>query len=199
MPVKLSNANLDSLPVNVSVPNYDRQRVDQRIAHIGVGGFHRAHQAVYNDDLFNQNVETEWGLCGIGLLPVDSRIGEILRSQDYLYTIVERSAHGDKARVIGSIQNFLHAPSDPNAVLENWRLRKRRSFPSLSPKVDTICTKVLVSSMQSTRTSSMISLTRTNPSARSVIWERHWNDGRTGVSFPLLSCHATICRGTGTW
>jgi mannitol 2-dehydrogenase len=118
MPVKLSNANLDSLPVNVSVPNYDRQRVDQRIAHIGVGGFHRAHQAVYNDDLFNQNVETEWGLCGIGLLPVDSRIGEVLRSQDYLYTIVERSAHGDKARVIGSIQSFLHAPSDPNAVLE---------------------------------------------------------------------------------
>jgi mannitol 2-dehydrogenase len=118
MPVKLSNANLDSLAANVSVPTYDRKRVGQRIAHIGVGGFHRAHQAVYNDDLFNRNVGTEWGLCGIGLLPVDSRIGEVLRSQDYLYTVVERSAEGDKARVIGSIQSFLHGPSDPNAVLE---------------------------------------------------------------------------------
>jgi mannitol 2-dehydrogenase len=118
MPIKLSNANLSSLQANVRVPKYDRRRVGQRIVHIGVGGFHRAHQGVYNDDLFNETGESEWGLCGIGLLPVDSRMGEILRSQDYLYTVVERSAAGDKARVIGSIQNFLHAPSDPNAVLE---------------------------------------------------------------------------------
>jgi mannitol 2-dehydrogenase len=118
MPIKLSNANLRSLPANVRVPTYDRGRIGQRIAHIGVGGFHRAHQAVYNDDLFHLNGGSEWGLCGIGLLPVDSHIGEVLRSQDYLYTVVERSAAGDEARVIGSIQNFLHAPSNPNVVLE---------------------------------------------------------------------------------
>lgn len=118
MPIKLSNANLSSLPANVRVPTYDRSRVGQRIAHIGVGGFHRAHQCVYNDDLLHQNAGSEWGLCGIGLLPVDSRIGEVLHSQDCLYTVVERSAAGDKARVIGSIQNFLHAPGNPNAVLE---------------------------------------------------------------------------------
>src|SRR5260370_676648 len=118
MLIKLSNANLSSLPPSVRVPSYDRRRVGQRITHIGVGGFHRAHQGVYNDDLFQKNGPSEWGLCGVGLLPVDTRIGEVLRSQDYLYTVVERSASGDKARVIGSIQNFLHAPSDPNAVLE---------------------------------------------------------------------------------
>ncbi|HXM24991.1 MAG TPA: mannitol dehydrogenase family protein [Chthoniobacterales bacterium] len=118
MPIKLSNANLSSLPPSVRVPTYDRRRLGQRITHIGVGGFHRAHQGVYNDDLFQKNGPSEWGLCGVGLLPVDTRIGEVLRSQDYLYTVVERSASGDKARVIGSIQNFLHAPSDPNAVLE---------------------------------------------------------------------------------
>lgn len=118
MPIKLSNASLGSLPANIRVPTYDRRRVGQKIAHIGVGGFHRAHQGVYNDDLFQQNGPSEWGLCGVGLLPADSRIGDVLRSQDFLYTIVERSAAGDTARVIGSIQNFLHAPSDPNAVLE---------------------------------------------------------------------------------
>ena len=118
MPTKLSNANLSSLPANIRVPTYDRRRIGQRIAHIGVGGFHRAHQGVYNDDLFQQEGPSEWGLCGIGLLPADSRIGDVLCSQDYLYTVVERSAAGDTARVIGSIQNFLHAPSDPNAVLE---------------------------------------------------------------------------------
>jgi mannitol 2-dehydrogenase len=118
MPTKLSNANLRSLSADVRVPTYDRRRVGQRIAHIGVGGFHRAHQGVYNDDLLQKSGESEWGLCGIGLLPVDSRIREVLRSQDFLYTVVERSAAGDKARVIGSIQNFLHAPNDPNSVLE---------------------------------------------------------------------------------
>jgi mannitol 2-dehydrogenase len=118
MPTQLSHANLSSLAPKVRVPTYDRRRVGQKIAHIGVGGFHRAHQAVYNDDLFEKNGGSEWGLCGIGLLPADSRIGDILRSQDYLYTVVERSAAGDKARIIGSIQNFLHAPSDPDAVLE---------------------------------------------------------------------------------
>jgi mannitol 2-dehydrogenase len=113
MPTKLSNANLGSLAPNVRIPTYDRHRVSQKIAHIGVGGFHRAHQAVYNDDLFDRHEGSEWGLCGIGLLPVDSRIGDVLRSPGYLYTVVERSASGDKARIIGSIQNFLHAPSDP--------------------------------------------------------------------------------------
>src|SRR4030088_3061185 len=118
MPIKLSNASLSSLPANVRVPTYDRRRVGQRIAHIGVGGFHRAHQGVYNDDLFQQSGPSEWGLCGIGLLPADSRIGEVLRSEVSLYTVVERSASGDKARIIGSIQKFLLAPRAPTAVLE---------------------------------------------------------------------------------
>jgi mannitol 2-dehydrogenase len=118
MPTKLSNATLRSLPASIHVPTYDRSRVGQRIAHIGVGGFHRAHQAVYNDDLLQQSRESEWGLCGIGLLLVDSQIRDVLHSQDYLYTVVERSAAGDQARIIGSIQNFLHGPSDPEAVLE---------------------------------------------------------------------------------
>ena len=87
------------------------------LLHIGVGGFYRAHQAVYLDDLLQQPGNTAWGYCGIGLLPQDAAMRDALQSQDCLYTVVERSASGDRARVIGSLLNYLHAPQDPEAVL----------------------------------------------------------------------------------
>ncbi len=116
--IKLNTANLSRLPANVRVPTYDRKAVAQSIVHIGVGGFYRAHQAVYLDDLLHQSGSTEWGYCGVGLLSHDQRIRDVLLSQDCLYTVVERSAAGDQARVIGSVLNFLYAPDDPEAVLE---------------------------------------------------------------------------------
>lgn len=117
-PIRLSAATLHNLPPDVQVPTYDRSLLEQSIVHIGVGGFHRAHQAVYLDDLLHQPDSDAFGICGVGLLPQDSRMGEVLRSQDYLYTVVTRSAAGDQARVIGSIVNYLHAPTDPEAVIE---------------------------------------------------------------------------------
>jgi len=118
MVTKLTQSNLSRLGPDVRVPLYDRQAVGTSIVHVGVGGFHRAHQAVYADDLLNQNGPSEWGLCGVGLLPHDARMRDVLKSQDYLYTVVERSARGDEARVIGSIRNFLYAPDDRESVLE---------------------------------------------------------------------------------
>jgi mannitol 2-dehydrogenase len=100
------------------VPLYDRRQVGQSIVHVGVGGFHRAHQAVYADDLLNQHGPSEWGLCGVGLLPHDARMRDVLQSQDHLYTVVERSARGDEARVIGSTRNFIYAPDNREGVLE---------------------------------------------------------------------------------
>jgi len=92
--------------------------VGTSIVHVGVGGFHRAHQAVYADDLLNQHGPSEWGICGVGLLTHDARIRDVLTSQDFLYTVVERSVHGDQARVIGSLRNFLFAPEDREGVIE---------------------------------------------------------------------------------
>jgi mannitol 2-dehydrogenase len=114
----LKEANLKSLSPNVRVPTYDRESLGQPICHIGVGGFHRAHQAVYADDLLEQGEANEWGLCGIGLLPHDARIRDVLRNQDYLYVVVEREAGHDAARVIGSIVNFLWAVGDRESVLQ---------------------------------------------------------------------------------
>lgn len=116
--VKLNAGSLNSLPSAVRVPHYDRARLSEAIVHIGVGGFHRAHQALYMDELMEQGLAREWAICGVGLLGQDARMREALRSQDYLYTLVEKSPRGDKPRVIGSLTGYLLAPEEPEAVVE---------------------------------------------------------------------------------
>jgi mannitol 2-dehydrogenase len=118
MITQLNAANLLRLDPKIQIPKYDRLSVDQSLMHLGVGGFHRAHQALYTDDLLQQDGSSHWGYCGVGLLKHDARIRDVMRAQDCLYTLVERSLEGDKARIIGSIVNFLFAPDDPQKVIE---------------------------------------------------------------------------------
>jgi mannitol 2-dehydrogenase len=118
MPIQLNQANLDRLNPQLKTPQYDRRRVGQSTMHIGVGGFHRAHQAVYAEDLFHLGEDLQWGLCGVGLLPHDHTMRDVMATQDCLYTLVERSSAGDTARVVGSITDYLFAPSNRSAVLE---------------------------------------------------------------------------------
>src|ERR1700735_1042610 len=115
-PIQLNQANLSLLKVNI--PQYDRRKVGQSIVHIGVGGFHRAHQTVYAEDLFHQGGDLQWGYCGLGLLPHDARMRDVMLAQDHLYTLVERDTEGDRARVVGSIVNYLYAPDNCEAVLQ---------------------------------------------------------------------------------
>ncbi len=116
--IKLNEASLSRLANNVRVPNYDRHQITNGIVHIGVGGFHRAHQALYLDNYFHQNPGSDWGICGVGLLEYDKRMRDALNSQDYLYTLVERSPEGDRARVIGAIAQYLFAPDNRQAVID---------------------------------------------------------------------------------
>src|SRR5215212_166629 len=115
----LRNENLASLPSNIAVPGYDRSRLRAGIVHLGVGGFHRAHQAMYLDRLMNAGVAWDWGICGVGVLPSDRRMAEVLAAQDTLYTLVVKHPDGTlEPRVIGSLVDYLFAPDDPAAVLE---------------------------------------------------------------------------------
>lgn len=116
--VKLNARSLNSLPSAVRVPHYDRTQLSDAIVHIGVGGFHRAHQALYMDELMEKGLARDWGICGVGLLPRDARMRDALRSQDYLYTLVEKSPDGDRPRIIGSLTGYLFAPEDRETVLE---------------------------------------------------------------------------------
>ena len=105
--------------LNVPVPGYDRRQVTTGIVHIGVGGFHRSHQAMYIDTLMNRGAAMDWGICGIGVQPSNTTMRDALAAQDGLYTLVLR--HGDgtwEPRVIGSIVEYLFAPDDPEAVIE---------------------------------------------------------------------------------
>ena len=100
-------------------PSYDRSRVVTGVVHFGVGGFHRAHQAMYHDRLMNSGKALEWGICGVGVMPGDRAMKEALDAQDGLYTLVVKHADGTyEPRVIGSIVEYLFAPDDPEAVIE---------------------------------------------------------------------------------
>jgi mannitol 2-dehydrogenase len=115
--VRLSAATLPSL--DVPVPEYDRRRIVTGIVHIGVGGFHRAHQAMYLDRLMRDGEALEWGICGVGVLEGDRRMKQALDAQDGLYTLVLKHADGThEPRVIGSITGYLLSPDDPAAVIE---------------------------------------------------------------------------------
>ena len=110
----LTDGTLARLPSDVSAPGYDRAALRAGIVHFGVGAFHRAHQAVYLDELARTGV-TDWGVIGVGLH--SREIGEVLAAQDLLYTVVERFPDGDRVRVNGAMTRYLLAPEDPEAVL----------------------------------------------------------------------------------
>jgi mannitol 2-dehydrogenase len=114
--VPLSN---DTLPLHsqsqrIEVPTYDRSTLQRGVVHIGAGNFHRAHQAVYFDDLACSGVSNQWGVTGISLRSRD--VKEVLSAQDGLYTVVERGHQGEMARVVGSIGSVHYAPNDGAAV-----------------------------------------------------------------------------------
>lgn len=109
---RLGEAALEMLPATVARPAYQRDRTRIGIVHIGVGAFHRAHQAVYIDDLLV--FDPDWAICGVSLHSCDVR--DALRPQDGLYTL---ALLGEQPglRVIGSIRELLCARDERAAVL----------------------------------------------------------------------------------
>ena len=114
----LTQQNLTELPEGVPGPGYDRGRLRTGIVHFGVGGFHRAHQAMYLDRLMNEGKALDWAICGVGVMPADLGMRDVLDAQDGLYTLVVKAPDGTfEPRVIGSIKEYLFAPEDPEAVI----------------------------------------------------------------------------------
>jgi len=114
----LKESELRYLPSEVATPKYDRANVTAGIAHFGVGGFHRSHQALVIDKLLHRPEQQSWGIVGIGIRPADKPMKEALEPQDYFYSLTEKDMSGTKTRVIGSIVDYLYAPDDPSRVLE---------------------------------------------------------------------------------
>jgi fructuronate reductase len=112
---RLSEARLSDLPTAIARPAYDRAATRIGVVHLGVGAFHRAHQAVYLDDRLAAG-ETDWAICGASLRAPDT--ADALIPQDGLYALAVRSGEGERLRVIGSLRRILVAPADPEALLQ---------------------------------------------------------------------------------
>jgi mannitol 2-dehydrogenase len=116
MTIKLSKGNLGAIAGKAAVPKYDRSSLSAGILHFGVGNFHRAHQAVYLDDLFNTGRDHDWALIGAGMLPSDGKMRDALAGQDYLTTVVEQEADATVVRVTGPMVGFVK-PGDAEAII----------------------------------------------------------------------------------
>lgn len=110
----MTQLSANNLPETIQIPRYDRETITTGIVHFGVGNFHRAHQAIYVDDLLNEGVK-KWGITGVSLRSPSMR--NSLKPQDYLYTLAKLS-EATEYRVIGAIKNILVAPENPKAVID---------------------------------------------------------------------------------
>ncbi|MBO0592260.1 mannitol dehydrogenase family protein [Cellulophaga sp. E16_2] len=117
--MKLNAQNLSKFEGKFAVPTYDRSLVKTGIVHVGIGGFHRAHEALYTDQLLHQKGNEAWGICGVALLDFDQKIYNTLKDQDGLYTLIVKELDGSLTkRIIGSIVEYLFAPENPAVVIE---------------------------------------------------------------------------------
>lgn len=112
--MRLSEATLGDLPKTVRRPAYDRAQIETGLVHLGIGAFHRAHQAVYTDDVLASG-DRRWGIVGASFRSPAMR--DALKPQDGLYTLWTRGEEGETLRVIGSVRDVLVAPEDPEALL----------------------------------------------------------------------------------
>jgi fructuronate reductase len=112
--LRLSTAILGALPESIERPGYDRDVRGVGIVHFGIGAFHRAHMAAYTDDAMAGGAG-DWRILGVSLRSPSVR--NQMHPQDGLYTLVERSAEGSKARIIGAVADVIAAHEDPEAVV----------------------------------------------------------------------------------
>ena len=111
--------NIANTDINAQVirPNYDRTALKSRIVHLGFGAFHRAHQALFTNEML-EKTGSDWGICEINLFGGEDLITQ-LRQQDHLYTVAEKGADATTVKMIGSVTESLHPTFDgQRAVLD---------------------------------------------------------------------------------
>ena len=115
--IELNAANLTRLDKRIRIPCYDRSRLVRGIVHLGVGGFHRAHQALYTDEVLSHG-DQAWGIVGAGILKQDRRMRDVLMSQDCLYTVVAKGSAGIDVSVVGSIVEYRYGGDSTACVID---------------------------------------------------------------------------------
>lgn len=115
--MQLTNAHISDISTDshITLPDYDRTSLRAGIVHLGLGAFHRAHQAVYTDTILKAG-DRRWGIIGVSLRSTDTR--DALAPQDNLYTVATRDGDTTQLRVIGALLETLVAPENPQAVID---------------------------------------------------------------------------------
>jgi len=113
--MRISEKTLSQLPASVSKPTYDRSKVVGSIVHLGIGAFHRAHQAMFTDAALAATGDLSWGLVGAGVISADMK--DALMPQDGLYALAEMGADSEKVKVIGSIIDVFGGAEDAEKLL----------------------------------------------------------------------------------
>ena len=111
--MRLSEASLERLPVSIDRPAYDRTRVTASIVHLGLGAFHRAHQALMTEAVLNAG-DLAWGIVGAGMQ--SSGMRDALAPQDGLYTVAEVGADGERLRVVGALVDLVGGADDADKI-----------------------------------------------------------------------------------
>lgn len=115
----LNSKNINRINNRIKCPTYNRQQLKTGIVHIGVGGFHRSHQAYYMHQLLEKHGITDWAICGVGLRAADRNMATVLKQQDGLYTLVTQHPNGNvESEVIGAITEYLLAVDTPQLVID---------------------------------------------------------------------------------
>lgn len=107
---------LNDLDDSISTPKYLRRQITAGILHFGIGNFHRAHQAVYLNDLFSLGHAHDWGIIGASVREADMHIQQKLASQDWLSTVVERENDEMSASITGAMIDYI-VPGDTDGIL----------------------------------------------------------------------------------
>jgi len=116
--IELRTNRLADLPKTIGRPGYDRSALTAGIVHIGVGNFHRAHQAWYLHRLFEKGMNTDWAIVGAGVRPYDEDQRRKLAAQDYLTTLIELDPSGSSAEVIGPMIDYVPVSPDNGPLIE---------------------------------------------------------------------------------
>lgn len=114
---RLKNETLAAVGAQLSIPQYDRSKLKPGILHVGVGNFHRAHQAIYLDALQNLDFDPDWGICGAGVRAPDAMMRNQLQEQDWLYSVVEIDGSALQGTVVGVMTDFVTVDPDTNSAL----------------------------------------------------------------------------------
>jgi mannitol 2-dehydrogenase len=153
--------------LGVSVPRYHREALRPRILHVGVGGFHRAHMAVYTDETAADG--DSWGIKGAGVLEADTRMAQVLRAQDHLYTVIERDSDGSQPRIVGSIVDFAFVAGDLDAFARHVA----------DPEIAILSLTI---------TEGGYSLETPNPTIEAIVWALDARRRAGGQPVTVLSC-----------